>query len=438
MAKMHYNTSNYSTDGDMLRGAVLNGILELLTAAPTLPLRYRTALGELRKRDDIVILPADKSSRLVLLDRAQYVRDAEHMLSDETTYKELTKGNPILSRVRKLNGRLKNIQATLPCSANGVASTVLKRFHIHNESEQKLGYAYFLPKDHKPHPPLTYRPIISQCAAFMTPLSKYVASILAPLVGTFSSAHLTNSRDLTTRLTTLFTTQPHLLSAPMLSLDVQSLFTNVPLKLVTSFLRKKFSDNNLQLPPGLTIDALVALTELCCESTIFTFNGRFYQQKFGVAMGSPLACILANIMMECMEGELMSMFPVQPAVWLRYVDDILCIWPHGMEHFQQFLDGLNSLIPSIKLTAEWESRNINTGISTLPFLDVLIHRSSSAVSFSVYRKPSHVHSYMHYFSNHAPHIKKGVLSGLFTRALRVSSPHRCPLLQEIVNIYILK
>ena len=64
---------------------------------------------------------------------------------------------------------------------------------------------------------------------------------------------------------------------------------------------------------------------------------------------------------------------------------------------------------------------METGIATLPFLDVLIHRSPGGVTFSVYRKPSHCHMYIHYYSLHAPHVKRGVLSGLFLRALRISS-----------------
>ena len=64
----------------------------------------------------------------------------------------------------------------------------------------------------------------------------------------------------------------------------------------------------------------------------------------------------------------------------------------------------------------------NTGMATLPFLDVLIHRSPTGISYSVFRKPSHVHSYIHYYSNYAPHVKKEVLGGLFTRAHRISSP----------------
>ena len=138
-------------------------------------------------------------------------------------------------------------------------------------------------------------------------------------------------------------------------------------------------------------------------------------------MGSPLACILANIFMECVESEFLSLFPLQPALWLRYVDDIFLVWPHGKESFQIFLDGLNQLFPSIRFSTEWESLDENTGISTLPFLDIQIHRTTQGVTFSVYRKPTHSQLYIHYFSNHAPHVKRGLLSSLFLRALRLSS-----------------
>ena len=208
----------------------------------------------------------------------------------------------------------------------------------------------------------------------------------------------------------------------MLSLDVKSLFTNVDLPLVISFIHRKFSDDSFQLPAGLTIDALIELIKLCTRSTIFTFNDCFYQQTFGVPMGSPLSCILANIMMECIESELLALFPIKPALWVRYVDDIFCIWPYDMKHFDEFLNGINQLVPTVVMTPEWENFNFNTGEASLPFLDVLIHRSPSGITYSVFKKPSHVHSYIHYFSSHAPHVKRGVLSGLFTRALRISSP----------------
>ncbi len=242
------------------------------------------------------------------------------------------------------------------------------------------------------------------------------------MVGSFSDSHLTNTSDFTSQLTTFYRNNPRYLSAPLLSLDVESLFTNVPLGDVTGFLRRKLIDNsNLNLLDGLTIDMLIQLIELCCASTIFSFNGTFYQQKFGVAMGSPLACILANIFMEYFETELQSRLPLQPAFWWRFVDDTICICPHVQTIFQNFLDGLNGLSPSIKLTVEWEILNEDSGIANLPFLDLFLHRSHLGIKFSIYRKPSHCHTYIHYFSHHAPSLKKGVLSGLFLRALRFSS-----------------
>ena len=138
-------------------------------------------------------------------------------------------------------------------------------------------------------------------------------------------------------------------------------------------------------------------------------------------MGSPIACVLANLYMEYFECELRTQLPQQPAIWWRYVDDIICIWPHDTNIFDNFLQGLNRLAPSIKFSAEWETLDVETGVATLPFLDVLIHRSPGGVTFSVYRKPSHCHMYIHYYSLHAPHVKRGVLSGLFLRALRISS-----------------
>merc|ERR1712055_103446 len=107
---------------------------------------------------------------------------------------------------------------------------------------------------------------------------------------------------------------------------------------------------------------------------------------------------------------------------VRYVDDIMVVWPHDIELFQPFLDGLNQLVPSINFSTEWGNKEDNSNIATLPFLDVLIHRSPMGATFSVYRKPSHCHMYIHYFSHHSPSVKKGVLSGLYLRALRISSP----------------
>ena len=205
-------------------------------------------------------------------------------------------------------------------------------------------------------------------------------------------------------------------SGRMISFDVTALFTSIPLEDVLEFLREKHSEHRLNIP--IPIDQFLALIRLCVSSTIFSFEDKVYQQSFGVAMGSPLSPILANLYMEHFETNLLPRIPVniRPILWLRYVDDVFSLYPHDDQLLEQFLVQLNSLVPSIKFTKEDEVDRI------LPFLDVKVHRSDESFKFSIYRKPTHSESYIHFFSFHPLSVKKAVASGLFLRALRFCDP----------------
>ena len=161
-----------------------------------------------------------------------------------------------------------------------------------------LPYFYLTVKLHKD--PIAYRPIVSQTRSYSKPLSKHLANILTPLLGSFSPAHLRDSMDLKRRLQE--EADP---SHPFLSLDVESLFTNVPIEPLLSFLRRKHAEDLVPLPEGYTIDGLLDLIRLCVKSTVFSFNGRYYRQRQGVAMGSPLGPVLAGLYMEFFENELL-------------------------------------------------------------------------------------------------------------------------------------
>ena len=110
---------------------------------------------------------------------------------------------------------------------------------------QNVGYAYFLPKTHKDYPSLQFRTIIGQCNSLITPLSKYVASILSPLAGKFSDAHLKNSYHFKEKLMSFYSDHPEMLTKPMVSLDVTQLFTNVPVNSVLDFLKEKLRQKPL-------------------------------------------------------------------------------------------------------------------------------------------------------------------------------------------------
>ena len=164
--------------------------------------------------------------------------------------------------------------------------------------------------------------------------------------------------------------------------------------------------------PPVPAQEFLDLIRLCVNNNVFEFNGQYFRQKFGVAMGSPLSPVLAGLYMEYYETELLPTLTVQPALWLRYVDDVFALWPND-ENFDVFLDNLNRLSPSIKFTVEWEQE------SQLPFLDVEVTRFNSGFIFGIYRKPTHSHQYLHYFSWQPDHVKRSGLFSLFLRAHRI-------------------
>ena len=85
----------------------------------------------------------------------------------------------------------------------------------------------------------------------------------------------------------------------MVSFDVVSLFTNVSLDKVLEFVRLKTEENIFHF--SLEVGKICELIKLCVRDTYFTFNGTHYCQTYGVAMGSSLSPILANLYMEYFE-----------------------------------------------------------------------------------------------------------------------------------------
>ena len=112
----------------------------------------------------------------------------------------------------------------------------------------------------------------------------------------------------------------------------------------------------------------VGLRYFCVETTSFGMGSDIYRQEEGLAMGSPLSPVLANLYMEYFEEMALGSTSLKPSMWLRYVDDSFILWPH-QEDVQILLDHVNSIRPSIQFAVEKEQDN------KLPFLDVLVTRT---------------------------------------------------------------
>ena len=76
----------------------------------------------------------------------------------------------------------------------------------------------------------------------------------------------------------------------MVSYDVSSLFTNLPLDETIAILAEKaFRNNWFNSTYNLNISKdLIDLLNVSTKGQLFQFNGALYEQTDGVAMGSPL------------------------------------------------------------------------------------------------------------------------------------------------------
>jgi len=171
----------------------------------------------------------------------------------------------------------------------------------------------------------------------------------------------------------------------------------------------------------------VDLVSLCLKSSYFSFKGKIYEQTHGVAMGSPLSPLIANLNMEHFEKKALKSFPFTREEWKRYVDDIFAKWSHGLDKLNEFLSHINSLSQHIKFTIEIEKDN------QLPFLDDLLTKKNGKLSHQVFRKQTHTDKYLHSNSHHHPKQKVGVIKTLATRASRISDPEH--LEEELNHLY---
>ena len=97
---------------------------------------------------------------------------------------------------------------------------------------------------------------------------------------------------------------------------------------------------------------IIDLLELCLKGNDFEFNGEMYHQVCSCAMGKRFSPNFASIYVAEWEEVALSKCSKSLLLYLRYLDDILIIWPHSQEEFCNIFEILNQQDNSIKLKAK--------------------------------------------------------------------------------------
>ena len=125
-------------------------------------------------------------------------------------------------------------------------------------------------------------------------LGAWLAKYLQPYVGTFSNAPVGNNVEFKTKIQDFILNNDRS-DISLYSLDVQSLFTMVPLDDVLVFIGRKVNEDSSSTP--IPFQIFPKLIEICTRNKYFEWSDNIHKQIHGVAVGCPLSPVLANLYM---------------------------------------------------------------------------------------------------------------------------------------------
>ena len=137
----------------------------------------------------------------------------------------------------------------------------------------------------------------------------------------------------------------------LMGLDVVSLYTSIKhqdgIEACRYFLRAR--SLSLYFHNKMLLDMIM----YCLKNIYFTFNGDYYRQVQGIAMGTCFAPNLANLLMGWWEHtvvEQLADYNAHVLMWLRFIDDLFIIWQGTDIQARSFIKDLNTNNLNLKFT----------------------------------------------------------------------------------------
>ena len=311
---------------------------------------------------------------------------------------------------------------------NKVEEHVVKALIPHCSRTAEL---YGLPKDHKRDIPL--RPIVSACDDPVDKLTWFLERIVTQLLP-YVPAHLKDTSQFLDKLKSEYP-DGFEEGTILFSVDVVNLYGNIPIQEAIDGTMNLLAHHKDSIDTfGLDLPSMRTLLEHCLTNNFVRFGQKYFRQTDGIAMGSRVAPPLAIVFMHALETMFLATSRQQPALYVRYIDDVFGVWTHGRAALFDYFNFLNSVHPTIKFTIE------HTGDSgELAFLDTKISISESgSYSSELYVKPMASPVIIHFRSALPMSTKKNAVRSQMLRAVRVSSPGlpRARSLQIIEDLFV--
>ena len=337
----------------------------------------------------LILKPADKGGCITIMDHLFYEYGMNQYLEDTKTFHCQLPADPTPEMVEMVKTTLNNMMKN---SSIGSDNATL----LFPPPKARCPNLYGLPKLHKET--VGMRPIVSGNGHPTEFVSIFIDHYLQPYVRDYK-LYLKDSTQLLCDLNRVFPPGTIQKDHIIFTLDVVAMYPNIPLdeaeKAVLACLNK--SDRL----PNQHPNTIYNLTKLVLRNNYFSFNGKYYLQKHGIAMGTPCACVVSDIFICLLMDKLLAKQQLKPAYYKQYRDDGIGIWPHGQERLIEWFNQLNQEHPTIKFTIDY-GRSVH-------YLDLILKLDDRhGIKSETYNKPTDTFDFLHQKSNHPPHCGENI------------------------------
>ena len=107
-------------------------------------------------------------------------------------------------------------------------------------------------------------------------------------------------------------------------------------------------------------DEIIPCLQAVLSQNYFEFNNKYYKTNNGLAMGSPLSPLLAEVYMACLENDILTSQQAQQYIkfWYRYVHDIIIGFNGSRRQLDMFVEFINKFNKIIQFTCEMEEDGV--------------------------------------------------------------------------------
>ena len=384
------------------------------------PTRLKKLLTFQRSHPSVLIRNCDKNLGIALISRRWYTSTVLSMLSDQSTYQRITWKNQAIAVMRRARKRVLQIIGSF-FNDDLVPPPFIKYILKGLDSDvERLPVFHGIVKLHKS--PIALRPIVAGHTTVLSNYCRVLAHYLQPLVE-LSPRWIKNSTHLLSKLLSLHCPRPHDNTRTWLVTgDVASLYTNISIDLAAEVLTRMLEDYEhvyqSSLSP-LSPSNILGLVKIALDSNVFTFREdleteHFFRQIDGLAMGNPLAPLIANLVMDSLEESLTTPPGLNLLLWSRYIDDIFFVAHGTLQQVHSFCDAYNRLHPKINIT--WDVSS-----SQAEFLDLAITLDDNRLQTATHQKALNAYLYIPANSFHSRSMKVSFIKSELRRYATNSS-----------------